>query len=177
MSSPFLERALFVIGRQGDGKSSQIRDIFRDRRLHNNGKSRIGEKGSLRDWVALSNERHLHIRVTSPHEYGDDVETFFDKIERKSHSASRYRWNFLCALQASAFNKMPDPENVVSHFMKKFEPERTRVLLLYRNYNGTLIDSSVLTRIQDGLDQTCEFYLIDGRRDNGLLIADFFDFT
>lgn len=178
MASNYLERALFVIGDQGDGKSSQIRDIFRDKRFHHHGKSRIGDDGRLDDWIAISNERWLHVRVTSPHEYGEDIDTFLKKIEDKNDSKSHYRWNFLGALQASEFRKMPHPEEAIRHFIKIFTPERVRAVLIVRTYEGEAIESHVMYRILDGLkDSICEVVLIDAQRDNGLMIADFFDFT
>jgi hypothetical protein len=128
----YLERAMFVVGNQGDGKSSQIRDIFRDVRFHKGGASQIGESGRLSDWIAISNERYLHVRLTSPHEYGDGFEEFTDKVdEKQDERGTKYRWNFLGALQTNAFRNMPSSELVVERFVRRYQPERCRVVLIY----------------------------------------------
>lgn len=178
-SSPerYLERALFVVGDQGDGKSSQIRDITRDFRLGYGGQSQIGSPGRLPDWIALSGERWLHIRLTSPHEYGDGFNEFVEKIDDK-HDFPKYRWNFLGALQTNALRNMLNSELVVEQFVNRYRPERARVALIYRSYTGRLRSSTQIDRIANHCNKIdVEFSMIDASHNNGLFLADFFDFT
>lgn len=61
-----IERALFMIGDQNTGKSTQLRSMFLDWRLGNQGN--IPTARNVRNMYALSNERWLYLRLTSPHE-------------------------------------------------------------------------------------------------------------
>ena len=64
--SRYVERALFLIGNQNTGKSTQLRSMFLDWRLSMQGQ--IPTSHNLADSYQLSNERWLYLRLTSPHE-------------------------------------------------------------------------------------------------------------
>lgn len=189
MTSNYFERALFIVGDQNSGKSTQIRSMFRDFRLGANGS--IPTKTNLVDVYRLSNERSLYLRLTSPHEAGEwigrrpdeDAENFLDKTKEKIEANTPHagvRWNFVCPLQPLGFKNMPDAANTVSAFARRFEPERTRVLFLSPDRHGSLLQQAHLPLVI-GLRgiPSVEIAWIDARdrTENGLLIADFFDFT
>lgn len=175
----YLERALFIVGDQNDGKSSQIRDTFRDQRFHNNGQSRIGDNGRLPTWTGLSNDRWLHIRLTSPHEYGEGFERFIEKIDPIEDKATgKYRWNFLSALQTNAYGNMLNSEEVVIRFNKIYRPERSEIALIHTGHSGKIRSPAEIDRISKSCKlHNIQFRMIDARIDNGLSLADFFDFT
>lgn len=173
----WLERALFVVAPQDSGKSSQLRAMFLDRRLGNNGN--VPTTRNIPDTYYISNERRLYLRLTSPHEYGETPKEFLDKTAAKMGYG---RWCFAGALQPGAFNQMPDVVDSVKRFIKAFEPERVRVAFLSPNRHGHRLKSFLPGR--DLLDEllqipTVEAVCIDARQrqSNGLFLADFLDFT
>ena len=60
----YIERALFVIGYPDTGKSTQLRSMFLDWRLGTQGQ--VPTASNVRKTYALSNERWLYLRLTSP---------------------------------------------------------------------------------------------------------------
>jgi hypothetical protein len=92
--SPYLERALFVVAPQDSGKSTQLRAMFLDRRMGNGGK--IPSSNNLAETYYLSNERRLHLRLTSPHEWGESPSDFIEKTKGKMDDG---RWCFAGPLQ------------------------------------------------------------------------------
>jgi hypothetical protein len=189
MGSYYFERALFIVGEQNSGKSAQLRSMFRDARLGYEGK--IPAAANLRDMYRLSNERCLYIRLTSPHEMGEyvgraarypeEMENFLDKTQGKlAASAVGRRWNFACPLQPHAAKQMPDVAETVRAFVSRFDPERTRVLFLSPDRHGELLQKGHLPFVAAlGAIPSVEIAWIDARERtaNGLLIAEFFDFT
>ena len=191
MPTYYFERVLFVVGEQNSGKSTQLRSMFRDVRLGTEG--RIPDATKIREMYRLSNERCLYIRLTSPHEAGewikrrpredDEAENFLDKTEdklvRNTPDMGR-RWNFACPLQPLVEKNMPDVIDTVEAFVSRFEPERTRVLFLSPDRHDVLLQDGHLPLV-DELRKipSVEIAWIDARdrTPNGLLIADFFDFT
>ena len=176
MSSLYLERALFVIGPQNSGKSVQLRSMFVDRRFGTDGQIPVSR--NVRETIFLSNERRLHLRLTSPHEMEEDIETFLTKIESKTRVG---RWCFAGALQIEADGSMPDVVETLQEFVQRFSPERARVCFLSPDRHGEWGDlsyfDSYIQRLLaiDGI----EYLFIDARDrgTNGLLLADFFDFA
>lgn len=175
-----VERALFVVAPQDSGKSTQLRSLFLDRRFGTNGRvPATSEKRNLAEIYHISNDRWLFLRLTSPHEYDDTPKDFHRKIRAKTGAG---RWCVAGALQPDAFKSMPDIVETTKLFLREFEPERMRLLFLSpTRYGNSLSDYS------DGRDLVAELLVIprvevaciDARRReaNGLLIADFFDFT
>jgi hypothetical protein len=175
-----LERALFVVAPGDSGKSTQLRSMFRDRRLGTNGRiPPSSEAPKLPEIYYLSNERRLYLRLTSPHEYKETPSKFLTKTRRKMGSG---RWCFACPFQPNAFRNMPDILDSVLAFVRAFDPERVRVVFLSPNRHGVELEEYLpdwdirteLLRI-DGVEVAC----IDAREReaNGLFLADFFDFT
>ena len=124
MKDKYLERALFVVAGRHCGKSTQLRSMFRDVRLGTKGE--IPKNRKLKDFHRLTNERFLYLRLSSPHELKESPRDFLRKTEFKINSAEPdwgKRWNFACALQAQAANKMPDVVETVQSFVEYFEPE------------------------------------------------------
>jgi hypothetical protein len=173
----WLERALFVVAPQDSGKSSQLRAMFADRRLGNNGN--VPTTRNISETYHIGNERRLYLRLTSPHEYGETPKEFIDKTKAKMGSG---RWCYAGPFQPNAYNKMPDVVESVKRFIASFEPERVRVLFLSPNRHGTELSSFLPDRdVRHELlqIQTVEVACVDARQrqSNGLFFADFFDFT
>lgn len=169
-----LERVLLVAGAQNTGKSTQLRSMFLDPRFGSN--SRIPDARRVAATYRLSAHRNLYLRLTSPHEYGDELDGFLDKI---AGQIGQGRWNFACAVQVNAENNMPPLVDVVPALATRFKPERIRVALLSPDRHGVLLKNSA--DLVDSLwsTPTVEVVFIDARsRDrNGLLLADTFDFS
>jgi hypothetical protein len=189
MSRYYFERALFVVGEPNSGKSAQLRSMFRDVRLGTGGT--VPTARNLPEMYRLSNERSLYIRLSSPHEKGEyigrrrdrDADNFLDKTEEKISANTPHfgrRWNFACAVQPTAARNMPDVVDTVRAFVGRFDPERTRVLFLSPDRHGALLQGAhepLVTGLRT--IPSVEIAWIDARdrTANGLLIADFFDFT
>lgn len=174
--NPYLERALFVVGPQDSGKSTQLRAMFLDRRLGSGGK--IPTSRNLIETYYLSNERRLQLRLTSPHEYGEDPREFIEKTAAKMADG---RWCFAGPLQPNAANQMPDVVESVGRFQRAFDPERVRVIILSPNRHGATLQSFLpgrdLPRELHALGAEVACVDAQNRTANGLFFADFFDFT
>jgi hypothetical protein len=175
------ERALFVVGEPNSGKSTQLRSMFRDVRLGHNGDIPISPK--LRDVYRLSNERSLYVRITSPHENRESLKGFLDKTEDKITKNRSYgvRWNFACPLQPNPAYRMPDVVTTIRAFVPRFKPERTRVVFLSPDWHGANLQEAAHSAFVKPLlairsVETCWINALN-RTANGLLLADFFDFT
>jgi hypothetical protein len=175
-----LERALFVVAPQDSGKSTTLRSLFLDRRLGKDGvPPSSSEQKRLSQVYYLSNERRLYLRLTSPHEYEETLDQFIEKTKGIMDSG---RWCFAAPLQPDAFNQMPDVVESVEAFIAAFDPERVRVAFLSPNRHGQVLSDFLSERdlSQELLSiDRVEVLCIDGRQrgKNGLLLADFFDFT
>ena len=192
MNAYHFERALFVVGEPNSGKSKQLRSIFRDIRLGRDGS--IPTERNLPEFYRLSNERSLYLRLTSPHEmkesvgkkrHGQGAPTNFlektaEKMAANTPDGGR-RWNFAGALQPHAANNMPGVVATCDAFIRYFNPERTRVVFLSPDRHGTCLQEAEHRGLVDGLRQisSVEICWIDARHRtaNGLLLADFFDFS
>jgi hypothetical protein len=119
MSDKHLERVLFVVAGRHCGKSAQLRGMFRDVRLGTAGE--IPKDRKLKDFHRLTNERSLYLRLSWPHELKESPREFLRKTEAKIDAAEPAlgrRWNFACALQREAANKMPDVVETVKLFVE-----------------------------------------------------------
>ena len=181
--SNYVERALFIIGDQNTGKSTQLRSMFRDWRFGKEGE--IPRDRNIPNAYPLSNERWLYLRLTSPHESDENLEEFLNKCDKNMQSWDSYarRWNFAGALQVSALNKMQErPEKVIDAFINRFKSERVRVVILSPDRLGRELDPpQVIRSLTKELRALpgCETMTVDAtsRSGNGLMYADFFDFT
>jgi hypothetical protein len=75
---------------------------------------------------------------------------------------------------------MPDAARTVAAFVRRFNPERTRVLFISPDRSGDALQDAHMTLVATLRPIAgVEFAWIDAqyRRQNGLLITDFFDFT
>ena len=178
-----LERILLVCGLQNAGKSRLLRHMLGDYRLNRQvpPQARFG-------FCALSRERCLAVRFTSPHERNETPTDFHKKIDRTTERAWNngfWRINFASAVQPRALNNMPDIVEVCEGLQKAFAPERIRVVQLAPDQWGNF--SSQLTNAEiDGLRklEDVEVVAIDARRSNYpvepgnvRILADFFDFS
>jgi hypothetical protein len=180
---PFhFERALFVVGEPNAGKSTQLRSMFQDWRLGSKGV--IPTNNNLPEIYRLSNERSLYLRLTSAHEVGETPKEFldrtWDKIVSNTPKEGR-RWNFASALQPAPANNMKVTlEAICRRFESWFEPERIRVVFLSPDRHGNELQGSHAAMVPGLLTvPKVEVCWIDARdrRANGLLLADYFDFT
>ncbi len=179
MTMPLLiERILLVAGAQDTGKSVQLRSMFRDPRLGTRGA--IPEKRNMREMYRLSKDRHLYVRLTSPHERNESLREFMSKTRRKMGVG---RWNFASAVQVEAANRMPNLERTVKALGRGLSPERIRVMLLSPDRHGVVLPKKKLLKLHDHLRNTtsCEVEVITidarNRKHNGLLLFDTFDFA
>lgn len=187
----YFERALFVVGEANSGKSNQLRSMFRDIRLGTAGN--IPRERNLQEFYRLSNERCLYLRLTSPHEAKESIgrkrgrnaptnflEKTVEKIEENTPRLGR-RWNFAGALQPYSRYHMPDVVGTCRAFARYFNPERTRVVFLSPDRHGACLQETGHMELVDGLRriESVEVCWIDARdrTANGLLLADFFDFS
>jgi hypothetical protein len=131
--------------------------------------------GRLSDWIAISNERYLHVRLTSPHEYGDGFEEFTDKVdEKQDERGTKYRWNFLGALQTNAFRNMPGCREICAALSARAMPSCAN---LHSN-GGAIRPQTEISRISQHCKKIhVEFCMIDAQHNKGLFLGDFFDFT
>ena len=172
---PFIERVLLVAGAPNTGKSVQLRSMFQDPRFGTRG--RIPDNPNLRNGYGLSPFRRLYLRLMSPHEAGEDLERFLEKIEE--NTGGPFRWNVASAVQIDAANNMPDIIDLVTALEGRFSPERIRVAILSPDRHGNLLPGALTLLPQLYEIPSCEAMCIDARsRDgNGLLLADTFDFA
>lgn len=177
----YIERALFVVGDQNTGKSTQLRSMFRDWRLNTQGK--VPTARNVRNAYALSNERWLYLRLTSPHEAGETLDEFLDKCagEMQAKGQTARRWNIAGALQPTGTGKLPDGPDVIAGFIQRFTPERVRAVILSPGWSGgymPVLDHQHLTGALHALPGV-EVMTTDAttRTANGMMYADFFDFT
>ena len=149
--------------------------MFRDIRFGNGGRWLTNIKPP--QTIYLSNERHLFLRIMSPQENGENWDKFAEKILKVSKSG---RWNFVCAMQTDPPNNMPNLILSIERFLNVFNPERVRVYFLSPVHGGDMLPSDIFNVTIPSLlrlDDRIECCTIDANYNNGLFLADFFDFT
>ena len=170
-----IERILLVAGRQNTGKSTQLRAMFRDPRLGNDGQ--IPTSPSISRTYRLSPDRQLYLRLMSPHEAGATLEEFLSTIAEKTIAG---HWCVASAVQVDASRRMPDLRTVVAALDDRFSPERIRIALLSPDRHGDpLSDANAHLEGLRRAAEVAEVMCIDARtrERNGLLLADTFDFA
>lgn len=183
--TPYIERVQFIIGERNAGKSTQIRSMFQDIRMYTD--RHIPTKRKLPDFTYLSQERGLYVRITSPHEYNETVDEFFDKTETKMEGQGWLRGNFICPLHPGPYKKITiSTVELIQRFYDRFKPERIRVAFLNPDKGSNYFAPAKLEKMQDDLRgyvgepiPRIECISIDARHKTGqgMLLADFFDFT
>lgn len=177
-----LERVLLVCGNQNAGKSRLMRNMLGDKRL--GGTVPVSGPVSLR---ALSRERALAVRFSSPHEKNQSPLDFHKMLDRLTERAwwSFWRVNFACAVQPRPFNKMPGIVEVCDGLIQDFLPERIRVVQLAPDQWGGGHSGLTTAEVDDLRSLDVEVISIDARRNpshpaepgNVRVLADFFDFS
>lgn len=177
----YVERALFLLGDQNTGKSTQLRSMFVDRRFGHDGN--VPTARNLANSYSLGNHRRLYLRLTSPHEAGENIDAFLEKCdyEMSVSTTNVCRWNFAGALQVTATDSMgPGPE-VIGAFNERYSPERVRAVVLSPDRLGNTMPWEDVRKLTQELRKTphCEVIFADAteRHANGLVYTDFFDFT
>lgn len=178
-----LERVLFVAGMQKAGKSTLLRRMFVDPRL---GRGGIIPTAARIPPTALSRERCLFVRFSSPHERGETLNQFLRILDRTMQRAWHqfWRFNFACAMQPQATSRTPDLVTICREIQRQLWPERVRIIQIdprQDNQPGTLLSQGEIDQLRE-LD--VEILTIDGRPPassnrypTGFLLADYFDFT
>ena len=153
------------------------------------GDQRLGAEIPLQPRIrarALSRERCLAVRFTSPHEANESPADFYRKLDRVTEIAWWRYWrvNYASAVQPRPFRRMPGIVDICDGLMKQFKPERVRVVQLAPDQWGG--SKSQLTGVEiDGLRALdVEVIALDARRSSALaepgnvrILADYFDFT
>jgi len=128
----------------------------------------------------------LFVRCTSPHEIGESLAEFFRKLDRAMERAwnTFRRINIACAVQPQAVGPTPDLVTICRQFQAQFLPERIRVVQIDPRQDGQPGALLTLLEVDQLRSIDVEILTVDGRRPlrpraypNGLLLADFFDFT
>jgi hypothetical protein len=184
INSTHLERILIVVGDPNAGKSYALRSMFVDPRFGTQGVV-PDEKQKRMPLVALSRERCLQVRLSSPHEKGETLDGFLadlsGTISRLGRRGFR-RANIACAMQHVAAKKMPDLMTICRAIKARLRPERMRIAIIDPRQDamqGPDIDVRILEALRK---LEAEIIWIDSSRGakanaNGLLLADYFDFT
>jgi hypothetical protein len=174
----YLERALFTVGLQNTGKSTQLRSMFVDPRFGTNGILPSSRKIKV---IPLSNERQLYVRLSSPHESRLNPQEFMRGIEKRMRTG---RWCFAGALHPVKLNKMPDAAESIALFQNKFKVERIRVCFLSPDKRGRWIHDNNEVNVDNLLQKLmrvdkveCMFVDARSKESNSLLLSDFFDFS
>ena len=180
-SQRYVERALFLLGDPNTGKSTQLRSMFVDRRLSLAGT--VPTARNLANSYPLGNHRWLYLRLTSPHEAGENIDAFMKKCDHQmsvSNNTVR-RWNFACAMQFTATESMGTGPRVIEAFSARYSPERVRAVILSPDRSGNTMAWEYVRELTHMLRSIphCEVILANAteRLANGLMYADFFDFT
>jgi hypothetical protein len=179
MEKTYVERALFVVGQHGAGKSAHLKNMFLDWRFHTDGKHRRSN-GRISP-VALSNERTLLILSQSAPERGYTIWQWIDRIKQSMNGG---RWCFAGALRAQYRGELEsDALQHVQAFIETFSPERVRICFLSPDSKMRRIDdyldpdNKIIPAIASMHNVECLF--IDFRliNTNAMMMADFFDFA
>ncbi|BBK37724.1 hypothetical protein STAQ_28020 [Allostella sp. ATCC 35155] len=121
--------------------------------------------------------------MTSPHENEEDEQKFFDKIRRRTspNETPARRWNFAGPLQLTPTAHLSAPETVIAAFEATFSPERIRAVILSPDRHGNWLAQARIDALVTSLRTIprTETIVVDARHRtaNGLIYADFFDFT
>lgn len=91
------------------------------------------------------------------------------------------RWNFAGALQPTGTKKLSDGPAVIAGFVRRFAPERVRAVILSPDRFGNTMPLPNLMNLTTTLRNVpgAEVSMTDAttRTGNGMMYADFFDFT
>jgi len=178
-----IERILLIAGMPNAGKSTLLRHMFTDVRLGTKGIIPNTRKISL---IQLSRERSLWVRFTSPHENSESEKKFLKKINRAAERGWSLGWriNIACPIQPTATNKTPNPVDLCRALKQEFLPERIRLIQISPRQDGENGNMLSLQEVDALRNLEVEILTVDARRHvgknaypNGLLLADFFDFT
>jgi len=176
-ANSYLERALFVIGDPGSGKSTQIRSMLQDKRF---GEGRVRPtRRNLPNTYWINENRFVYVRLTSPQETQETIDNFVEKCDNEFSWGGRA--NLICPLQPEPSNNINGAASVIQQFVSRQQPERTRVVILSPHSNGALMNEDRLKTLIDEIGKagSIEIVMVDARRmdENGFIYADFFDLT
>ncbi|MGY6127025.1 hypothetical protein ACW9YV_16495 (plasmid) [Paraburkholderia strydomiana] len=183
LTLPAFERMLIVVGDSNSGKSTTLRSMFVDPRLGTRGIVPATSQRRMR-LVALSRERCLFVRLTSPHETKQTFDDFVGTLDTARRRAGRLgfrRFNVACAMQPTAANAMPDLVTVCQQVRVRIDPERLRVVVIDPRQDGEHGPQFQSRQVVALRKSATDVLWIDGRHSlgqlpNGLLLSDFFDF-
>jgi hypothetical protein len=174
MTSLYIERLLLVVGAQNTGKSTQLRSMFLDPRFGTS--SQIPLARNVAQTQYLSTSRRLYLRLTSPHEAGETLSQYLNKIAQRTASG---RWCVASAVQINPARQMPALPEVVKALAARFAPERIRIAILSPDRHAATLPGA--SQLVDDLWRIrhCEPFCLDARSRtaNGLMLADTFDFA
>jgi hypothetical protein len=176
----YIERILIVLGEQNSGKSKQIRGMLDNQRFGYDGD--FPETGKTATSFALSSNRRLYVRLTSPHEWEESFDQMSSKIiEEASRFPPNTRWNAIIPMQISASRKLPGGLSLIDNILVELNPERIRYVVLNPIHDGTYLDSDLMDEIYGHImdKERVDYCSIDARHElkNGTILLDYFDFA
>ena len=176
-----VERALFVIGKQNVGKSTQLLSMFQDKRFGTGGEIPQGTaRRSVGITFALGKHKRLYLRRSSPHETEQTIDEFLAICEKWMRpSGPPLRWNFAGALQAKPTKKLAGAPQVIKDFSSHFSTKRIWAVILSPYHDGRHMDPTELAELTLELEAIpqCEVTMLcaESETANGPQFVAFFD--
>ena len=150
-----LDRAVFVIGEPGWGKSTQIWSVLNEPPLSGVYGGVPEDKRGCQRVFEYDHHRMLALKVSSPHEYEQNMPDLFNAIDKLMASSSRPIgvWSLICALQPYARYEVPDSWEVIAKMRDRYQCA-TSALVINPGWKGRSHDAGKLSHLVHEIAQT-----------------------